>query len=233
MSISKLGILILSTAALAGACSSRALSPAPRDSSTSDLAPRDSGTNDAAVPPTPQVDSGVDARSDAAPPPACGAAPPDGAVPSFHRTVATTCSASSTFFLSVDPTRISCTTTADCRGDGGSLNWTCLNGHCSVDQCLTDADCGPTGACACARSTIQFNVCVPASCHVDSDCGPGGYCSSSVGCGLTGVYCNTPNDTCLDATRDCASCGLAKPSCIYAPETGTFVCGDMTCTSAG
>lgn len=217
MSISKLGILILLIAVLAAACSSRALTPTPPDSGTTDSGPREPDALDAAV--------------DA--PPACGAVPAAGAVPSFHRTVATTCSASSTFFLSVDPTRISCTTTADCRGDGGSLNWTCLNGHCSIDQCLTDADCGPTGACACARSTIQFNACVPANCHVDSDCGPGGYCSSSVGCGLTGVYCNTPNDTCLDATRDCASCGLAKPSCIYAPETGTFVCGDMTCTSAG
>lgn len=228
MTISRLGILILSMAAAAAACSS-APPPMPHDSGT-----HDSGTHDSGTPPASQADSGFDAQIDApSSPPACGAIAPAGEVPSSHRPVPTTCQPSLVWPGGPDPTLIGCTTSADCIVDGGSGLFTCLNGHCSNDQCLTDADCGATGACACARSTIQHNFCIPANCHADSDCGPGGYCSISADSCGSGVFCHTPKDSCVDPAIDCASCGIAAPGCVYAPGTGTFVCGSSACVVSG
>ncbi len=234
MIYSKVGILLL----LTSACSSSALVPLAHDSGapetgTHDSGLHDSGAHDSGMPPMTPLDSGTDAQ----PVNVCGAMLGPGQVPAAHRSVPGGCGPSLVWPGGPDPTKISCTTTNDCRGDGGSPFFTCLNGHCSNDECLTDADCGPTGACSCARSSIQHNLCGPANCHVDSDCGPGGYCSPTTtglgACGPTGLYCHTPNDTCFDATRDCTSCGIAAPACVYSPASGTFVCGDSRCPSSG
>jgi hypothetical protein len=90
------------------------------------------------------------------------------------------------------------------ESSGGAI--TCL---CTYDTCRGDTDC-PTGdLCACHGSPYtghDGNTCIAGNCRVDSDCGSGGYCSPShgtTGCGgLSGYYCHTAADTCLDDT-DC------------------------------
>jgi hypothetical protein len=73
------------------------------------------------------------------------------------------------------------------------------------------------------------NTCVPGDCRVDSDCGPGGYCSPTVapnGLSLSGYYCHTPLDQCIDDT-DCPTAGAPTPSlgfCYYAPTTARWQC---------
>ncbi|MES1158090.1 MAG: hypothetical protein ABUL67_03215 [Haliangium ochraceum] len=157
-------------------------------------------------------------------------------VPTEHRPVATACAPSSRSPAVPDGGLRSCTTNADCAADGGlaSLFSTCLHGQCSFDQCLTDADCGAHGLCACAADyyggnvAYHPNICVQGNCRVDSDCGSAGFCSPSRGhCGsFEGFYCHTPKDTCVDATKDCGGCA---PSCTYSPAAATFVCGGSAC----
>jgi hypothetical protein len=160
---------------------------------------------------------------------------PPGTVPAEHRAVATACSPSNAPPL--DGGAMSCTTNADCSPDG-SAAWnynTCLHGVCSFDLCLTDADCGSSYVCACSsdyyggNAAYHPNICVPSNCRVDADCGAGGYCSPSRGyCGtFQGFYCHGPSDTCVDATADCAACGIS--ACVYAPTVGAFVCGSSIC----
>ena len=165
-----------------------------------------------------------------------GGAPVTSRVPSEHRPVAVACAASTRSPPPPDGGARTCTTNADCAADGGptAAFSTCLHGQCSFDQCLNDADCGATGVCACSsdyyggNAAYHPNFCVQGNCRVDADCGAGGYCSPSRGyCGtFQGFYCHTPQDTCVDAKSDC---GGAGPSCIYAPTSGTFVCGGGVC----
>ena len=155
-------------------------------------------------------------------------------VPSTHRPTAIACSPSTRSPAAPDGGTAICTANADCASDAGSPFTTCLQGRCSFDQCLTDADCGTTGVCACAsdyyggNAAYHPNVCVPANCRVDGDCGPGGYCSASHGyCGsFQGFYCHTSADTCVDETKDCTGCGNA---CVYSPTVGAFTCGTNIC----
>jgi hypothetical protein len=163
----------------------------------------------------------------------CGAPgyDPSGKVPSEHRAAATAC------LPNMPPTgaiAASCSTDADCAGDGPTLLLFCVGGRCSFDACLTDSDCSNGGVCGCStdyyggNAAFHPNVCVPSDCHVDSDCGPNGYCSPSRSyCGsFTGFYCHTSGDTCVDSTTDCTGCGNA---CVYTPTVGHFVCGSNVC----
>jgi len=158
-----------------------------------------------------------------------------GEVPREHRAVAEACNPANPQPPAPDGGVPTCTTDADCATDGGfSLFSTCLHGVCSLDQCLTDADC-PNGVCGCGSDyggniAYHANVCVPGNCHVDADCGPGGYCSPSRGyCGFfMGFYCHRPADTCVDPAVDCASCGNVN-ACVYQPAVGIFVCGQSIC----
>jgi hypothetical protein len=154
-------------------------------------------------------------------------------VPAEHRATAAACAPSRNPLA--DGGFASCTSDADCAFDGGLAAFsTCLHGSCTFDHCLTDADCSPTEVCACSsdyyggNTAFHGNVCVPANCHVDGDCGPVQYCSPSRGrCGsFLGFYCHTSKDSCVDATKDCGTCGN---SCVYAPTAGAFVCGSVVC----
>jgi hypothetical protein len=128
---------------------------------------------------------------------------------------------------------MSCTTSADCRTDAAAtgLNF-CLKGRCSFDACVVDADCGSNAACICGddgmytggNASIHPNICVPGDCRVDADCGPAGFCSPTSGyCGVPESYhCHRSADRCVDAEKDCASCG---EDCVYSPAVGAFTCG--------
>jgi hypothetical protein len=162
--------------------------------------------------------------------------PSSGEVPSEHRATASACAASAPPPLPDGGIPTSCTTDTDCTtGDRTDFYRTCFKGQCSYDGCLTDADCGSTGVCACSSDYYGGNLgyhpnfCVPANCRIDSDCGAGGYCSPSRGtCGtFQGFYCHTPADSCIDATKDCATCG--QNDCLYSPATASFSCGASVC----
>jgi len=124
-----------------------------------------------------------------------------------------------------------------CSGGGGGPPGACkadkdctagTNGHCEpaaggifmcacfYDTCKVDGDCKGGEVCACQNSPYQAqaNGCAPAGdCKVDADCGAGGYCSpsSGAGCsdGLTGYYCHTSSDECVDDS-DCSASGMPQ-----------------------
>ena len=168
-----------------------------------------------------------------------GTAVQDGAVavPPEHRAAASACSLSSRFPLSADGGAIACASAADCSGDAASVlePIACLGGQCTYDQCLTDSDC-PTGSlCLCAADAgggniIHANACVPAACRLDSDC-PSGYCSPDrTYCDeVSGYYCHSPHDTCVDPTIDCPCITQGGAGCLYAPQVGYWVCGQSIC----
>jgi hypothetical protein len=166
----------------------------------------------------------------------CSGNPRGGAeIPTTHRPTAIACSSPTVRGPAVPAGGTqTCGTNADCANDAGSLFTTCLQGHCSFDHCVTDADCGAGGACVCATDyyggseIYHANICVTAACHVDADCGPNGYCSASLGyCGsFLGFYCHSKADTCVDETKDCVGCGNA---CVYSPTIGAFTCGMNIC----
>jgi hypothetical protein len=121
-----------------------------------------------------------------------------------------------------------CTTDADCAEGGSTFRW-CLAGVCSVDQCVTDANCPSGQACGCANmfggNAIHANACVEAACRVDADCAAlgSGVCSPSRGArcgGLTGYQCHSPADDC-QSDADC--CG-DKPACRYQTPLGHWAC---------
>ncbi|MFL5305947.1 MAG: hypothetical protein ACJ8F1_12080 [Polyangia bacterium] len=228
--IAFLGLAIVGAAVLSAGCSSTALSPAKHDSGTDVpvVSVPDSGRDTAMTVPhdasdaqTTSTDSGTDTHGSGG---CSGHAPAPSEVPPSHRPTAVACAP--TPYTPPDG-GVSCTSDADCPGivlRGGRI---CLHGQCSLDRCLTDADCSPSEACNCSGGPLaigfRVNACVPASCHVDPDCGPNGYCSldgDEGTCGTAGYFCHGPNDTCVDATKDCA-CGQ---TCRYMPTTGAFAC---------
>lgn len=160
--------------------------------------------------------------------------PYSGEVPSEHCTTAPACQRSNQPPVP-DGGIPSCTTDSDCTANPNSLFRFCFRGQCSLDQCLTDAECGSTGVCACSsdyyggNAAYHPNFCVPANCRIDSDCGLGGYCSPSRGrCGtFEGFYCHTSTDSCVDSTADCSSCSL--DACVYSPAVAAFTCGSVFC----
>lgn len=105
---------------------------------------------------------------------------------------------------------------------GGAL--TCL---CTYDTCAHDSDC-PTGKlCVCHGSAYTGgagNTCIEGNCRVDSDCGAGKYCSPShgtSGCGgVTGYYCHTAQDQCIDD----ADCGGGVNVCAWSIANSRWTC---------
>jgi hypothetical protein len=168
-------------------------------------------------------------------PQACPGGPRRGdEVPTVHRAVAEACAPSNASPPVPDGGTPSCKTDFDCGPYPQSPFIVCLRGRCSFDQCLTDADCGGTSVCSCANDYTGGggNQCLPSTCRVDADCGAGGFCSPSPGrCGwIDGYHCHGKADSCVDETKNCTSCGSA---CIYAPESGAFVCGVPNCLRSG
>jgi Cys-rich repeat protein len=122
----------------------------------------------------------------------------------------------------------SCNTSADCADAGAFAKLTCLQGHCTPDECLADSDCASGMLCACNSEIsnglrVWQNLCMATQCRLDSDCGTGEVCSPSNGSycgGLQGFFCHTPSDTCL-TNSDC--CG-ATPTCAYQSAVGHWAC---------
>jgi hypothetical protein len=85
--------------------------------------------------------------------------------------------------------------------------------RCTYDTCTTDTSCPAGQLCACHGSAYNSsgNTCIPGNCRVDSDCGAHGYCSPTSGAsscgGVTGYYCHTPADTCVNDS-DCSGQGF-------------------------
>lgn len=177
------------------------------DGATSSL---DAGANDGAAP------------SDATRCPGASAQP-------ARRPQSVACSATDVSLFNLpDAGAIACATNAECVAANG-IGWTCHQGRCSLDQCLTDTDCASGMACGCAAefhgNAFHTNACVSSQCRVDSDCGQGGACSPSYSgyCGsLTGYYCHSPADTCA-ANADC-NCDPARPLCRYQATLGHWSC---------
>jgi hypothetical protein len=122
----------------------------------------------------------------------------------------------------------SCTKDGDCAT---GTNGRCVENSgggarmcfCSYDTCAHDTDCPAGKLCACHGSSYLTggNTCLDGNCRVDGDCGAGGYCSPSRGggCGgLSGYYCHTSGDTCVDDT-DCKSDGGGPQMCAFMPST--------------
>ncbi len=155
-------------------------------------------------------------------------------VPSEHRAMPAACSLSQGGPATADGGAISCSSNADCQAGSSLIDPpSCLGKQCRWDQCLVDSDCPSGNVCLCAADagggdSVHHNVCVPANCRIDSDCGANEYCSPSRGyCGgVSGFYCHSSRDTCVDVTTDCACGGNA---CVYAPTVGYFVCGTLVC----
>jgi hypothetical protein len=101
--------------------------------------------------------------------------------------------------------------------------------RCSYDECTHDSDCATGELCACHGSAFLTggNTCIPGDCRVDSDCGAGGYCSpthGTSGCGgVTGYYCHTATDTCVDDS-DCTGSG-GPMVCAYSTANHRWECG--------
>jgi hypothetical protein len=151
-----------------------------------------------------------------------------GEVPSEHRPTAATCPRSPVEVPVPDGGATTCNTDPDCP-----TYEHCVEHVCGADACLTDTDCATGNVCVCTSDAgggnrIPGNVCVPASCSVDSDCGAGSLCVPSRGyCGgVSGYYCSSSKDTCVDPAKDC-SCG--GNACVYAPMVGHFVCASNVC----
>jgi hypothetical protein len=226
---------ISAVALLAGHCGGSVSRTGAKNAGDSDAA--DSGFSTDPDSTAPSSDDGGFSLDDSG---MCeGTARHDGApgVPSEHRAAAAGCTASPAFVPppgDAGPVSIPCSSDADCSPDGSfSSTPFCLDGSCNHDQCLVDSEC-PTGQlCLCGTNagggwTSHANRCVPANCRVDADCGPNEYCSPSRGyCGgVSGYYCHTSADTCVDDVTDCACGGNA---CVYEPTVGHFLCGTSVC----
>jgi hypothetical protein len=103
-----------------------------------------------------------------------------------------------------------------------------LGCSCWTDECSGDSACPAGNTCACRGSPYAAgpNTCVPGNCRVDADCGPGGWCSPSSmssGCaGISGYYCHTPNDQCVNDS-DCRPLSTF-PYCRYDRTVGYWSC---------
>lgn len=179
--------------------------------------------------------------------------PPDlaGRAPKYHRPTVSTCP---TTRAAVDACKggmlapdggtfgNQCLLDGDCT-TGPGTNGRCVGRRsgcaCSYDACVSDGDCGAGKACDCRDaaypelSATRPNQCVAANCGVDSDCAGGhGYCSPTLDptcttyAGITGWYCHTTADECLDDS-DCTHPPSPGPSagfCVYKPEVGHWAC---------
>ena len=168
---------------------------------------------DAAAPDGGGLDSGM-----------CEGTALHGEVPAWHRPATTACARTPNATLPDGGMPGACNSDPDCPS---YLH--CSEHVCGYDACLVDGDCPAANVCFCiGPSRSPGNVCVPARCKVDADCGAGNVCEPSRGyCGsVTGFFCTSGKDTCVDPTKDC-SCG--GNGCVYAPTVGHFVCATIVC----
>lgn len=93
----------------------------------------------------------------------------------------------------------------------------------AVDQCQRDADCGSGALCMCGEGAGP-NVCRESSCRSDADCAGGYPCSHSEG----GRYCQSARDRCK-GRADCAH----GETCSYQQPVGAFVCVPIPIVPAG
>jgi collagen type I alpha len=181
---------------------------------------------------------------------ATGSGGATGRVPAKHRASAVACSTdrpagacpAANGSGAPSPT-LTCTKDGDCTA---GANGRCLplgrvvGCSCSYDTCTTDADCAQMGGpCVCrpdaqgvvAPTTSAANMCLAGNCRVDADCGAGGYCSPTLGScgnygGVTGYYCHTTKDTCVDDS-DCAA--KSAGDCRYNPAISGWDCESTEC----
>ena len=169
-------------------------------------------------------------------------------VPMNHRAVADACPTTRAAGACPYPdagTLTGCSTDSQCTM---GTNGRCIQEvrvaacSCSYDQCASDSECTGGAVCACrvnSRGARGANVCLAANCRTDSDCGAQGFCSPTLdfGCGaytgLTGYYCHTPQDECIDdgdcAGRDAGPFGGGMPFCGYSPMVGHWACASVQC----
>jgi hypothetical protein len=118
---------------------------------------------------------------------------------SAHRYAALECTA-----IPIDPTE--CDEVYNCEDCGpdqvcAPVHWGELFLECDcITPCATDVDCGPGGACTCARSDVFPAHCVMAGCRTDADCGAF-ECGVDADCGdssdgIVGFQCRTAEDQC-------------------------------------
>jgi hypothetical protein len=170
--------------------------------------------------------------------------PPTVRVPMRHRATATTCDAMRPP-STCDPGAVpmsACVADGDCAmGTNGRCVGNQRDGcRCSYDVCTEDRDCTLGGPCECrlaSRGGSGANVCIPGNCRVDADCGAAGFCSPTLGdCGdfggLSGYYCHTPADECID-DADCRGVDAGflgqTPYCAYSREVGRWRCSNQAC----
>jgi hypothetical protein len=124
-----------------------------------------------------------------------------------------------------------CTTDGQCTS---GTNGRCVQSthgaqlcSCTYDACAKDTDCPSGKLCVCHGSAFTSgagNTCIEGNCRVDADCGAGSYCSPShgtTGCGaVTGYYCHTAADTCLDDS----DCGGSTRVCGWSPGDNHWKC---------
>jgi hypothetical protein len=97
--------------------------------------------------------------------------------------------------------------------------------RCVYSTCNVDVDC--TGV-VCQCGSIA-NTCIPGNCRVDADCASG-YCSPSYdmcGGGITGYWCHTAADECID-DGDCDATHF-KTHCEIDPTSARWVCPAAMC----
>jgi hypothetical protein len=104
--------------------------------------------------------------------------------------------------------------------------------YCSADKCFDDAACNFGGPCACEGAELGTgNTCLSGNCKTDADCGPDGYCSPSSICPggrVTGYYCHTPQDSCIDDS-DCVNGLQPAGFCAHDSALGHWACSDAGC----
>lgn len=137
-----------------------------------------------------------------------------------------------------------CFTNADCTA---GTNGRCLaygqiaQCSCSYDTCSSDSDCNTGGPCACRLSSRVgrgANTCLPGNCRTDSDCASG-YCSPSLDfqcgsySGVTGYYCRTAQDECVEDADCTGTTDAGLPTgpgfCAYSREVGRWTCSHSFC----
>jgi hypothetical protein len=163
----------------------------------------------------------------------CGgaAAPLPGRVPADHRTTISTCAprVGTTALCPSSQASSQCATDPDCveggpngrcvpgiRDTGGASDAAC---RCVYDRCASDDNCRGQGPCQCTALEVG-NSCLTGNCAVDADCGVGGFCSPVADpCTgiVSGYWCHTPRDTCVDNT-DCAG------QCTYVATDARWEC---------
>lgn len=153
-------------------------------------------------------------------------------IPPAHRALAEDCAptpaSANVPDFTYGGTGIPCMSDDQCRSDGG-VSGHCLRGACTIDECLTDDDCGGVRVCVCSSASVggfveNFNHCASGNCRIDSDCGAGGYCvpSASICVSPSGFFCHTAADTCVDPAIDCPS--SCTSACTYFFDRGAFAC---------